>query len=230
MSNVVQETGPPEQQPTTEKMMHGDGDKDNVIKEIRGLTHALLHYYDGLQTLFVWKGPTGFVLFLLTTLLIVYSGYALLKTSSEEQKDICHRSKAYECVTTHMILLIMYIIGSTYSHRQAELKKKEKEQAAAENEDDEEEDDADNNHTGFVGPLSTKIMAEQDSQFSRSLIHYGLTVWGIFELWGVSCVDKLCNELIFTVLQLYVVLDFIVLGLFLLSTSQSLWVTFTTLD
>jgi hypothetical protein len=40
----------------------------------------------------------------------------------------------------------------------------------------------------------------------------GLTAWGIYELFGVSCVDELKDKLLYIILQIYVIVDIVSIG------------------
>jgi hypothetical protein len=139
----------------------------------------------------------------------------LLKTSIEEQKDVCHRSKAWECVMTHSMLLISSAISTAYNARKS---------INATDRLPHQDEPVEHHASWYLHKPSPYTMAirREDADFSRSLFHYCITVWGIFELWGVSCVDKLCNELLYSVLQLYVMLDFFVVAVFIYTTISTL--------
>ncbi len=141
-----------------------------------------------------------FIIYNFTILVCIgYTVFALLKTSNEHLKDICHRSNAWECVAVHLVMLCMCVLYFTYHHKIKIFK---------------------NKATRKGGNRHHQQQQNDDRQFILSLLHYGMTSWGVYELWGVSCVNHLCNELLYSVLQFYVIMDLIVLCFLVFSTSR----------
>ena len=53
-------------------------------------------------------------------------------------------------------------------------------------------------------------------QLLKGLTQVGMAIWGIYELFGVSCVNDLKGKLLFIILQIYVILDMISIGCYCL--------------
>ncbi len=128
---------------------------------------------------------------------IGYTVFALLKTSNEHLKDICHRSNAWECVVVHLVILCMGLLYFTFHNKVEKV----------------------NNRVTRKGG-NRHQQPNDDRQFILSLLHYGMTSWGVYELWGVSCVNHVCGEILYSVLQYYVIIDLIVLCFLVFSTSR----------
>ncbi len=125
---------------------------------------------------------------------LVFTILALVRTSYSEQQDECSTSQVW-------IFLLVHILSGIILSCACRSTRKNANQASASSE---------SQQASTSQPSSpTSTTTRGVSCDIRSCAMIGLLVWGLYELFGVSCVQSLKGTLLYTMLQVTVALDII---------------------
>lgn len=122
---------------------------------------------------------------------VVYVIISLCETSYHEQKDMCGKSNAW------LYLLLGLIIGTVSNTSAAKNKARAR-------------SDSSESKSGSSPACSTII---------QGLVPLCFTIWGCIELFGVGCVGELKSTLLYTMLEVSVIANLVIVGLIVVGSS-----------